>query len=231
MYLAGDKTFGSMATGTIMVVAVSVIGSVTVLPALLSRLGDKVIARPRAVHRSPPRPRRVARACPAGSWTACCGGPVVAVVLSGGLLLALAIPAFGLHTAEPGLQGLPHKLAIVRTLDRIQTAFPGGPTPAHVVVSGRNVDSPQVRGAIAKLERQGLASGQVKQPITVDVNRARDVAVVSLPLGGQGHELRLPARALDAARRRNPAHRGRRARRARGRDPGRRRAQRTSTIR
>src|SRR5213082_3225246 len=107
---------------------------------------------------------------------------VVSVVLSGGLLLALAIPALGLHTANPGLEGLPHNLAIVKTLDRIQTAFPGGPTPAQVVLSGRNVDSPQVQKAIASLKRDGLASGQIKQPITVDVNRARDVAVVSMPL-------------------------------------------------
>jgi uncharacterized membrane protein YdfJ with MMPL/SSD domain len=185
MYLTGNKTFGSMATGTIMVVAVAVLGSVTVLPALLSRLGDKVmLGRVPLVGRRRDRgedPRvsgwimdRVLRR------------PVVAAVLSGGLLLALAVPAFGLHTADPGLQGLPHNLAIVRTLDRIQTAFPGGPTPAQVVVSGRNVDSPQVRGAIASLERQGLASGKIKQPITVDVNHARDVAVVSMPLIGKG---------------------------------------------
>ena len=84
--------------------------------------------------------------------------------------VALAMPAFSLHTAVPGLQGLPHKLGIVRTLDRIQTAFPGGPTPAQVVLSGRNVDSPQVQKAIASLKRDGLASGQIKQPITVDVS-------------------------------------------------------------
>ncbi|HKN95063.1 MAG TPA: MMPL family transporter, partial [Thermoleophilaceae bacterium] len=86
----------------------------------------------------------------------------------------------------PGLQGLPKGLPIVKTLNKIQTAFPGGPTPAQVVVSGRNVDSPQVRDAVASLERDGLASGKIKQPITVDVNRARDVAVVSMPLIGQG---------------------------------------------
>ena len=185
MYLAGDKTFGSMATGTIMVVAVSVLGSVTVLPALLSRLGDKVM-----LGRVPFIGRRRDRGETArvSGWIMdrVLRRPVVAAVLSGGLLVALAVPAFSLHTAVPGLQGLPHKLAIVRTLDRIQTAFPGGPTPAQVVLSGRNVDSPQVQKAIASLKRDGLASGQIKQPITVDVNRARDVAVVSMPLVGQG---------------------------------------------
>ena len=42
MLLSGDKTFMSFAIGTMMVVAVAMIGSLTVLPALLSRLGDKV---------------------------------------------------------------------------------------------------------------------------------------------------------------------------------------------
>jgi uncharacterized membrane protein YdfJ with MMPL/SSD domain len=185
MYLAGDKTFGSMATGTIMVVAVAVLGSVTVLPALLSRLGDKVmLGRVPFIGRRRDRgenPR-------VSGWIMdrVLKRPVVSALLSGGLLLALAIPAFGLHTAVPGLQGLPHKLPIVRTLDRIQTAFPGGPTPAQVVVSGKNVDSARTNQAIAALERDGLAGGQIKQPITVDVNRAHSVAVVSMPLVGKG---------------------------------------------
>jgi uncharacterized membrane protein YdfJ with MMPL/SSD domain len=185
MYLAGDKTFGSMATGTIMVVAVAVLGSVTVLPALLSRLGDKVmLGRVPFIGRRRDRgdnPR-------VSGWIMdrVLQRPVVSAVVSGGVLLALAIPAFGLHTADPGLQGLPHKLPIVRTLDRIQTAFPGGPTPAQVVVSGKNVDSRQTEQAIAALRREGLASGQIKQPIMVDVNRAHSVAVVSMPLVGKG---------------------------------------------
>jgi uncharacterized membrane protein YdfJ with MMPL/SSD domain len=185
MYLAGDKTFGSMATGTIMVVAVSVLGSVTVLPALLSRLGDKVmLGRVPFIGRRRDRgenPR-------VSGWVLdrVLRRPVAAVVLSGGLLLALAIPAFSLHTAEPGLQGLPRGLPIVKTLNKIETAFPGGPTPAQVVVSGSGADSAQTQSAIAALKRDGLASGQIKQPITVDVNRAHTVAVVSMPLVGKG---------------------------------------------
>ena len=185
MYLAGDKTFGSMATGTIMVVAVAVLGSVTVLPALLSRLGDKVM-----LGRVPFIGRRRERGenPRVSGWIMdrVLRRPVVAAVVSGGLLVALAVPAFSLHTAVPGLQGLPSGLPIVKTLNRIQTSFPGGPTPAQVVVSGRDVASPQVREAIGSLERQGLASGQIKQPITVDMNRAHTVAVVSMPLVGKG---------------------------------------------
>jgi uncharacterized membrane protein YdfJ with MMPL/SSD domain len=198
MYLAGDKTFGSMATGTIMVVAVAVLGSVTVLPALLSRLGDKVM-----LGRVPFIGRRRDRGDDprVSGWIMdrVLRRPKVAAAVSGGLLVALAIPAFSLHTAVPGLQGLPKGLPIVKTLNNIQSAFPGGPTPAQVVLSGRNVDSPQVRSAIASLERDGLASGRVKQPITVDVNRARNVAVVSMPLAGKGTD-KVSVRALDTLR-------------------------------
>ena len=63
MFLAGNAVFTSFAVGTMLVVAVAMIGSVTVLPAVLSKLGDNVekgrvpyIGRP-----APPQPRRVAR--------------------------------------------------------------------------------------------------------------------------------------------------------------------------
>src|SRR5207247_1057564 len=42
MFLAGDATFASFGIATILVVAASMLGSLAVLPALLSRLGDKV---------------------------------------------------------------------------------------------------------------------------------------------------------------------------------------------
>jgi uncharacterized membrane protein YdfJ with MMPL/SSD domain len=198
MYLAGDKTFASMASGTILVVAVAMLGSLTVLPALLSRLGDRVMkARvPFVAHRreSGAEPRiwgavvdRVLRA------------PVVAMLIAGGAVVALAIPAFGLHTATPGLQGLPKGLPIVQTLNRIESAFPGGPMPASVVIEARNVKSPQVQGGIAQLERHALGTGLIHQPFTVETNPAHDVAVVSMPLSGKGTDA-LSDRALDALR-------------------------------
>ena len=106
MYLAGNKTFASMATGTIMVVAVAVLGSLTVLPALLSTLGDRVMRV-----RVPFVARR--REGGGGATHVECGDRSRAAssgrlgAAAGGLVVALAIPAFGLHTSLPGLQGLP----------------------------------------------------------------------------------------------------------------------------
>ena len=199
MYLAGNKTFASMATGTIIVVAVAVLGSLTVLPALLATLGDRVMKG---------RVPLIARRREVGSgprlWSAVVDRvlrrPVVSVLLSGGLVVALAIPAFGLHTSLPGLQGLPSGLAIVKTLNRIEHAFPGGPLPADVVIQSKDVNTPQVRGAINSLEREALATGQIHQPFKVAVNAAHDVAVVSMPLSGKGTDA-ASYRALDTLRR------------------------------
>jgi len=58
--------------------------------------------------------------------------------------------------------------------------------PAQVVISAPNVDSTPVSGAIANLKREALASGQMHQPITVEVNRQHTLARVSIPLIGDG---------------------------------------------
>ena len=198
MYLAGNKTFASMATGTIMVVAVAVLGSLTVLPALLSKLGDGVMKA-----RVPIVARRRESGDEPRLWSAVVDRvlrrPLTSVLVSGGLVLALAIPAFGLHTSLPGLQGLPDGLPIVKTLDRIETAFPGGPLPAYVVIENKDVNSPQVQAAIRNLEQHALATGQIHQPFKVQVNGQHDVAVVSMPLSGKGTDA-ASYRALDTLR-------------------------------
>jgi len=198
MYLAGNKTFASMATGTIMVVAVAVVGSLTVLPALLSKLGDGVMRG-----RVPLVARRRESGGEPRMWSAVVDRvlrrPLVSVLISGGLVAALAIPAFGLHTSLPGLQGLPPGLPIVKTLNRIEAAFPGGPLPAYVVIQGDNVTSPRVQTAITSLEQKALATGQIHEPFKVQVNRRHGVAVVSMPLSGKGTDA-ASYRALDTLR-------------------------------
>jgi RND superfamily putative drug exporter len=198
MYLAGDKTFASMATGTILVVAVAVLGSLTVLPALLSKLGDKVMKGG-----VPFVAKRRERGGEARIWGAIVDRvlrhPGIAAVTAGGIVVALAIPAIGLHTSNPGLQGLPKGLPIVQTLDRMQAAFPGGAQPAHVVVQARDVRAPRVQAAIHQLESRALATGQMHEPFDVQVSRDHTVADVSIPLSGQGTDS-TSNRALDTLR-------------------------------
>lgn len=189
MYFTGNAVFSSIATGTIMVVAISVIGSLTVLPAMLSLLGDRVNkGRIPFVHRALSRRASADGGSRFWGWTLqhVLRHPVISVVVAGGALIALTIPTLGLHTSLPGFSSLPQSLPIVQTYDRIQTAFPGGPQPAIVVVSAADVTAPAVTSAIDELKEQALASGQMFNPIQVDVNPAKTVARVAIPLAGDG---------------------------------------------
>ena len=91
-----------------------------------------------------------------------------------------------IHTAQTGLDALPKSIATVPALDRIQTAFPGGATPALVAIQA-NADSPAVktRGRRA-CETKALATGLMTGPIEVDVNADRTVTRVAIPLKGNG---------------------------------------------
>jgi putative drug exporter of the RND superfamily len=111
---------------------------------------------------------------------------VAAVVLSSALLVALALPAFGLVTKLPGFGDLPRGLAIVKTYDAMQAAFPGASSPASVVVQEPDVTAPRVQAEIARLERRALATGLMKKPITTEVNRTRTVETIDIPIVGDG---------------------------------------------
>ncbi len=185
MYLAGAPTFQSFATGTILVVAVAVVGSLTVLPAILAWLGDRV-----EKGRVPFISRLKRRGEEGVVWSRILDPvlrrPVVSMVAAAALLVFLAIPAFSLHTATPGVQTLPQDLGVIKTYNRIQVAFPGGPIPAQVVVSADDVTSPPVIGAINALRNSAAASPNFKRPITLSINPDRTVAELDIPVIGDG---------------------------------------------
>jgi uncharacterized membrane protein YdfJ with MMPL/SSD domain len=182
MFLTGDSTFASLGTAAITVVAIAMLGSLTVLPALLSRLGDRV-DRARVPLVGSRRVRGESR-----FWRWIVGRvlrrPLVSVVAAGGLLLALAAPALQLRMAMAGPDTFPQSLPAVQAYTRMQQAFPGTALPADVVVRARDVNAPAVRSAIRELERRALATGSMHEPVTVDVNQAGTVAKVSIPIDG-----------------------------------------------
>jgi RND superfamily putative drug exporter len=186
MFLTGDKTFGSFAMATILVVAIAVLGSLTVLPALLSRLGDRV-NKARV-----PLLFRLQRPGGGRGWSwildRVLRRPVVSVVLSAGILVALALPALGMKTVVPGAEALPKDLEAVQVYDRLQKAFPGEADPAAVVVRAPSIDAPEVRAEMEKLRARALQSGRVHKPVTVEVNEARTVARIELPIEGSGSD-------------------------------------------
>ena len=180
MYFTGDKTFGSYATGAIIVVAVAVIGSLTVLPAILSKLGDKVMKG-----RVPVIGRRREQG-ESRVWSAVLGAvlrrPKIAATVAAALLVAMSIPAFGMKTGNSGINGLPQNLSVTQALNHAQAAFPGTGTPAQVVVQARDTTHPGIRAEIKRLEQRAAASGQFSQPMQVDRSSDNTVAVVSMPI-------------------------------------------------
>jgi RND superfamily putative drug exporter len=156
-----------------------------VLPAVLSRLGDKVDRL-----RVPFIGRRRRDGAEGGIWGAIVDRvllrPALSAALAAGLLLALAAPALQLHLAPQGTESFPQSLEVVKTYKRMQQAFPGKALPADVVVKAPDVTAPAVRAAIAQLERRAIASGRAFNPITVEVNKDSTVADITIPIAGNG---------------------------------------------
>jgi uncharacterized membrane protein YdfJ with MMPL/SSD domain len=184
LLFTGDKTFMSFGVGTIVVVAVAMLGSLTVLPAIMSKLGDRVekgrIPFVGRLRRDAGENRVWSRIL-----TPALKHPVVTLVASAGVLLTMAVPVLHMHTSVTGMETLPRSLPTVETLDRISSSFPGNVEPALVAVKG-DADSAQLKNAINDLRARALKSGEVKAPIQVDVNASHTVTRITMPLAGKG---------------------------------------------
>jgi uncharacterized membrane protein YdfJ with MMPL/SSD domain len=183
MLFTGNAVFTSIAVGAMLMVAVALIGSLSILPALLAKLGHRVDKG-----RIPFLGRRAGRESRVWGFVLdrVLGHPVLSAVVSGGALLALAAPALTMHTQLPSFTDLPKSLPIVRTYESIQRAFPGAQTPAEVVIAADDVKAPQVQQAIGELERNALASGQMFNPISTEINPTGTAETISIALAGDG---------------------------------------------
>ena len=175
MFLSGQAIFYSFAVGTILVVAVAVLGSVTALPAVLSLLGPW-IDRPRVplVWRLQARSAASPRLWPA-LLRPVLRHPLAALVLATTALGALAVPALGMRTALPSEQDLPRSIPVVQAYDRLVAAFPGE-GPVHVVVAWD--DEPLDRGLVAAAATE---LGGAEATYAVDGRTARFDVPVAVP--------------------------------------------------
>jgi RND superfamily putative drug exporter len=183
MVLVPDTILRSLAVGAILVGVVSVAAALTLLPALLGLLGDRVNAL-----RLPIVGRSLGRGgdLEGGFWSRVVGAvvrrPVLGLVLSAGLLLALAVPVLDLERGFAGVSTLPDRFPSKQGLIALEASFPGATTePAQVVVDGQ-VTAPQVKAAIDRL-RGDLDGRRPFGPATLQVNDADDLAVLSVPVG------------------------------------------------
>ncbi|MCB0909412.1 MAG: MMPL family transporter, partial [Nocardioidaceae bacterium] len=156
LFVLTDVTFNSLATGSILVVAIAVLGSITVLPALLAKLG-RWVDRPRL-----PLLWRLTRRVPPGTVSGRILGPVVrhpvaALLVAAVGILALAVPALTMKTHQASIDTLPQDLAPVQTMRAITAAFPSEGTTATVVVTG--ADPQQADEALRALATRAAATG------------------------------------------------------------------------
>ena len=179
LFVLSDVTFDSLATGAILVVAVAVLGSITVLPALLVKLG-RWVDRPRL-----PLLWRLTRRVPTGTLSGRILGPVVrhpvaALVVSSVGIVALAVPAFGMKTHQASLETLPADIPAVQTLRAITEAFPAEGTAAQVVVTGAAPDD--ARAALEQLAERAGRDGFATDGVQVRTSTDGGTSVVDLPL-------------------------------------------------
>jgi RND superfamily putative drug exporter len=182
MFFTQDATFESFAIGTILVVATAVLGSLTVLPALLSALGDRVD--------SLKIPGLYRRGGDGRVWHAVLrivlAKPLISAVLAVAALAALAAPMLDMRTKGESLKDFSPGMATVQTFQRIDDAFPGQQAPAQVVVRAPSVKGAEFGAALAAFKDAVAGSKQVQEPVEVRINPAGTVAVVSVALPGNG---------------------------------------------
>jgi uncharacterized membrane protein YdfJ with MMPL/SSD domain len=185
MMFSGDKSYLGFGIATMMVVGIAMLGSLTVLPALLSKLGDRVekgkIPFLHRLRRDSGENRFWKRIL-----TPALRRPGLAAAISGGALLVMALPVLNLHTAQSGLDALPNSAPTVETIKKIQDEFSNGTVAGTQVAIAANTDSPATQRAIEALKAKTLAAGLSTGAIDVEVNAAHTVARVDIPLVGKG---------------------------------------------
>ncbi|MFD5577696.1 MMPL family transporter [Streptomyces pseudogriseolus] len=184
MLFTGIAEFEAMGLASLMVVAVAMVGSVTVLPALLSLLGERV-----EKGRVPFLRRRTSGSDDSRFWAAVLkrvlARPVLSVAVATGALLAVAAPALGMKTQNLTLdQEFGDSLPIVQTYNRVNEAFPGGSEPAEVVVKADDINAPEVRAALADFREQAVSSGASRGPVEIELHERQNLALVYVPLVG-----------------------------------------------
>jgi uncharacterized membrane protein YdfJ with MMPL/SSD domain len=188
MYFAGAATFTSFATGTIVVVAVAMLGSLTVLPAVLSLLGDRT-----EKGRVPGLGRLRNRVARIGIWSRIVDRvlrrPLLSASLATGLLVAMAIPAIGMDIGTPNTSAsLPQDKPVVQTFNRVQEAFPQETSSLTVVIEAKDVTAPAVQAGLAELDKSAAAHTDLlpSNHDVLDVSPDKTVGTLEIEIAGNG---------------------------------------------
>jgi uncharacterized membrane protein YdfJ with MMPL/SSD domain len=194
MLLVPSNVMKSLAVAAIAVGIVSVIGALTLLPAILGLLGDRVNAL-----RIPWIGRNLGGAQEGRFWGGIVRGvmrrPLLSLLSFGALLLAAAVPAYNLSLGASGVSTLPDRLEAKQGYEALARDFPRvSSSPALIAVEG-DVRSPQVRARIARL-RSEFKHNQAFGASDLRISRDGQVAAIGVQVGGD----RTGSQALDAIR-------------------------------
>jgi len=185
MLIVPQTIFRSIAIGAVLVAAAAVAASLTLLPAVVSLLGDRVnwgriplIQRGQAAFDE----QR-----PGGFWDRLARTvmrhPVISFVAAAGLLMVAAIPYFNINTGFSGVSTLPDNLPAKQAFLTLDREFSAGLiSPAQVVIDGQ-VNSPQVQDGVQRLESILAGDSSFGNP-TYEANAAGDLALVEVPVAG-----------------------------------------------
>ena len=184
LFVVDYDVFTGIAFGSIAVVGVAVLGSVTLLPAMLAGLGRRTDRG-----RVPLLGRRRVATKPSGMWAGLVRHvvrhPLLAGIGTASVLLTLAVPAFGMRFASPATD-LPPANSVQQAADRIAAAFPLAPSPALLVVIGHDLGTPAVREAFGVLTaRVRAVIGTPSSGVKI-VSATGDAEVVAVQLPGNG---------------------------------------------
>ncbi len=185
MLIVPSTIFRSLAAGSIFVVLVSVLASLTLLPAILGLLGDGVNSL-----RIPFIGRRTAQQdheASGGFWDrvtrTVMRHPVISIAATTALLVALAVPYVDINTGSAGISTLPDGLQTKQGFEILEREFSFGlVTPTEIAISG-DVNGQEVQDAIARLEA-AMANDPSFSPPTLQANAAGDLALLSVPVNG-----------------------------------------------
>jgi RND superfamily putative drug exporter len=181
LYVVGDATFNSLATGAILVVAIAVLGSITVLPGLLAKFG-KWVDRPRV-----PLLWRLNRRIGRGGISRRLLAPVMrhpktALLVSTLVIVGLGAPALGMKLQSGNLETLPQSIPEVQTYQRIDDAFPSEGATLTVAVKSDSAATPDVVPALTELEADATTNGGFEPTDEPDLRTSDDGTVTLLTL-------------------------------------------------
>ena len=187
LFIVPITTFRSLGLGAVLVVGFAVVAMLTLVPALISLLGDRLdwpVLRRRRKMGDGERVHSGANMY-RGFWGRFTKGimkrPIVGVVITVVILLAATVPAFSLKTGAAGgadsLPDGPRKTAY----ELLVKNFPAGMlAPVQIVVNGK--ETSVLDAGIARLQAGLAASGDFASTATVSWNQTKDLALIEAPL-------------------------------------------------